>query len=107
MDHAKKMYGQLLKAGGKTAAFFEPANTAFNHIATTIAFLIIAERSSRTAFPTSFAWRYDRTDAMRTQPVANALGVIGFITTDAPRSRARPSFPSLHLYAPDQGFKLG
>ena len=101
------MNRQLLKAGGKTAAFLEPANTAFNHIASAIAFLIVADRSSGTAFGASFPWRYDRSDPMRTQPVANALRVVSFITANAPRSRATPSFPSLHLYIPDQGFELG
>ena len=101
------MDGQLLKASGKRAAFLEPADTALNHIATAIAVLIIAYRSSRTAFCASFLWWYHRSDPMRTQPVPNALGVIGSIATDTSWSRARSSFGSLHLHARDQHLELG
>lgn len=101
MDHSEKMHGELLKAGGKRAAFLKPADAAFNHIATTIPFLIVADRSSHTPFSTPFPWRYHRPDPMPTQEVANALCMIGFITTNAPRSRARSSFLSLHLHAAD------
>jgi hypothetical protein len=107
MNHSEKMHGQLLKAGGKTAAFLEPADAAFNDIATTIAFLIVADRSSHTPSPTPFAWRYHRSDPMPTQPVANALRVIGFITTNAPRSQTWSSFRALHLHATDQCLELG
>src|SRR5262245_42490241 len=100
------MHSQLFKAGGKRATFLEPADTAFNHIAATIALLIIADWSSYTPPCASFAWWYHRSDPMRTQKVANALRVIGFIATDTLRSRARPSFLSLHLHAVDQHLKL-
>jgi hypothetical protein len=107
VNHPEKMHGQLFKASGKTATLLEPADTAFNHIAAMIAFLIIADRSSYTPSCASFPWWYHRSDPMRTQPVANALRVIGFIATNAPRSRARPSFGPLHLHALDQHLKLG
>ncbi|SRR6266508_100209 len=107
MNHSEKMHGQLLKAGGKRAAFLEPADAAFNDIATTIALLIVADRSSHTAFPTPFAWRYHGSNPMPTQEVADALGMIGFISTNAPRSRARSPFGTLHLHAVDQYFELG
>ena len=44
---------------------------------------------------------------MRVQPVANALRVIGFVTTNTMRSRARSSFLSLHLHAVGQCLELG
>lgn len=44
---------------------------------------------------------------MRTQEVANALRVIGFIATNTLRSAARSSFLSLHLHAVDQCLELG
>ena len=44
---------------------------------------------------------------MRVQPVANALRVIGFVTTNAMRSAARSSFRALHLHAADQCLELG
>jgi hypothetical protein len=107
MSHPEKMHGQLLKARGKTAAFLEPTDAAFNHIAITIAFLIVAERSSHTPFATPFARRYHRSNPMRTQPVANALRVISSIATKSVGSRAWPTFGALHLHAADQCLELG
>lgn len=101
------MDGQLLKTGGKRATFLEPADAALNHSAATIAFLIIAERSSDTPFSALFAWRYDCSDPLRAQKVANALRVIGFIATNTPWPRAWSSFGSLHLNAADQRLELG
>lgn len=107
MNHSEKMHGQLLKASGETAAFLEPTNTTLNHITTTVALLVIAEGSTRPAFSVAVSWRYDCTDPVCAQPVANALSVIGFITTNPSWSRAPSSFGSLYLYARDQGFELG
>src|SRR5262249_4662015 len=64
-------------------------------------------RKCTASFSKRVARRYHRTNPVRAQPVPNALRMIGFIATNAPRARAWPSFRSLHLYAADQGFELG
>jgi len=107
MNPPEKMHSQLLKARGKRAAFLEPSNAALNHIATTIAFPVVADWPPSVALLGSIgSWRYHRSDAMRVQPVANALRVIGFVTTNATRSRARSSFRALHLHTVDQCLEL-
>lgn len=108
MNHPEKMHSQLLKAGGKRAAFLEPSNAALNHVATTVAFSVVADWPPSVALLGSIgSWRYHCSNAMRVQPVANALRVIGFVTTQAMRSRARSSFRALHLHAAGQCLELG
>ena len=107
MNHPEKVHGQLLEAGGKTAAFLEPTDAAFHDMAPVIAFLIVADGSSHRTSPALCPWRYHRTNPVRAQPVANALRVIGLIAPNAPGSPTWPSSRALHLHTPDQHLELG
>jgi hypothetical protein len=72
-DEHQIVDGQFLKAGAHRTALFEPANTAFDDIATAILIPIVGHGSSRLWPATRLFWGDDRSDAMLAEPVPNPL----------------------------------
>jgi hypothetical protein len=101
------MYCELLKACGERPTLLQPTQTALDHIAITIAHLIIAERTPASPFTTTATRRNDRANAVHPQPMPDTLRVVGPVSANpawaSPCSPAR----SLNLNRLDERFELG
>lgn len=100
------MHGQLFIAGRNRATLLQPANTAFGHIAPTIASDVVADRSSPSLAAGCAAWRNDCAHAVGADPLTNALGVIGPVRPNPSRPLARSSASPMHPSARRQRFKV-
>jgi len=93
------MYGELLEPGGDTSRFFEPADTALDHIATTIRGAVELERAATLGAPVlgSFLLRNNCAYPMFSEPAAHRSVIVSFIAGEHLRSRSRTATPSLRL----------
>jgi hypothetical protein len=100
------MHRELLKARGERTALLQPAQTALDHIAITLAYAIIADWPPAPPFATLAARRDYRPDAVPAQPVPDTLRVVGPVSANP--ARASPWWPaaSLNLHRLDQRFEL-
>jgi len=101
------MDSQLLKTSCQRTTFFQEADTALNHVATTVAASVIVEWSSAPMFATLATRWNDCPNPMSTQPVPNALCVIGFISTDPPWPQTWTPNLAPHLHRLNHLLELG
>lgn len=98
---------QFVKARGECPALFQPPQTALDHVAIAIAHRVVADRPTPASFRATPSRRDHRPDAVRPQPVADALCVIGFVAANPSRTPPGTPDPPLDFDALDQGFELG
>ena len=98
---------EFLKARGERAALLQPAQTALNHIAVTVAHTIIADWSPTPPFATTASWRDDCPNAVHAQPVPDALCVVGPVSANPARASPWSPARSRNLNRLDQCFELG
>jgi hypothetical protein len=101
------MHRQFLKARGERAALLQPAQTALDHIAITVAHTIIADRPPAPPFATTTSRRDYRPDAMHPQPMPDTLRVVGPVSANPARASSWAPARSLNLNRLDQRFELG
>jgi S1-C subfamily serine protease len=106
MDHAKEVNGELLKAGGQGAAFFHPTNTALDDVPSFVTDGVIAHRPAGVAFATLATRRNNRTNAVLTQPVPDAAGVIGLVSAEPFRPHARAANHATNAHTVHQLLEL-
>jgi hypothetical protein len=107
MNHPKIVKCQLLIPRRQRAAFLQPSDTALDHIPVTIARRVITDWSSYSPlFACATGW-YHRTNAMRAQPVAYPLGLVGSVSTNAAWSATPSTVGTLNLDTIEQRLKLG
>jgi hypothetical protein len=107
MHQPEKMHGQLLKACGECPTLLQPAQTPLDHIAVAVAHWVIADWPTAPPFAATAAGRDDRADAMRPEPVPDALSMIGFVTANPPWPSPWTAHAPLDLDAVHQGLELG
>lgn len=98
---------EFLKARGQRAALLQPAQTALDHIAITVAYPIIAERPPAPPFATTASRRDDRPNAVHPQPVPDALCMVGPVSANPTWASPWSPAASLNLNRLDHCFELG
>lgn len=98
----RKWRASFSKRGGERAAVLEEADGALDNVAPAVADEVVADGA---AGPT--AGRDDGADAVVAEPLADAAGVVGLITTDPTGPATGAPHPARHAHAGHERLELG